>query len=148
MFNFFKKKNNTPKLPYTTEVHCHVLPGIDDGSPDVEHSLALIHQMKEWGLERIIATPHVTEASFENTPQTIGSAYSRLCQETNWDELGIKLCYSAEYRMDDNFWAYCKEKKSYPCPATISLSKTLFYNRSGTSKVSSSICRSKDFPPF
>ena len=76
---FFKKKNNTPKLPYTTEVHCHVLPGIDDGSPDVEHSLALIHQMKEWGLERIIATPHVTEASFENTPQTIGSAYSRLC---------------------------------------------------------------------
>ena len=46
MFNFFKKKNNTPKLPYTTEVHCHVLPGIDDGSPDVEHSLALIHQMK------------------------------------------------------------------------------------------------------
>ena len=70
MFNFLKKKNNTPKLPYTTEVHCHVLPGIDDGSPDVEHSLALIHQMKEWGLERIIATPHVTEASFENTPQT------------------------------------------------------------------------------
>ncbi len=68
MFNFLKKKNNTPKLPYTTEVHCHVLPGIDDGSPDVEHSLALIHQMKEWGLERIIATPHVTEASFENTP--------------------------------------------------------------------------------
>ena len=116
MFNFFKKKNNTPKLPYTTEVHCHVLPGIDDGSPDVEHSLALIHQMKEWGLERIIATPHVTEASFENTPQTIGSAYSRLCQETNWDELGIKLCYSAEYRMDDNFLGILQREEIIPMP--------------------------------
>ena len=116
MFNFLKKKNNTPKLPYTTEVHCHVLPGIDDGSPDVEHSLALIHQMKEWGLERIIATPHVTEASFENTPQTIGSAYSRLCQETNLDELGIKLCYSAEYRMDDNFWGILQREEIIPMP--------------------------------
>ena len=116
MFNFLKKKNNTPKLPYTTEVHCHVLPGIDDGSPDVEHSLALIHQMKEWGLERIIATPHVTEASFENTPQTIGSAYSRLCQETNLDELGIKLCYSAEYRMDDNFLGILQREEIIPMP--------------------------------
>ena len=148
MFNFLKKKNNTPKLPYTTEVHCHVLPGIDDGSPDVEHSLALIHQMKEWGLERIIATPHVTEASFENTPQTIGSAYSGFAKRpiwTNW-ELNSATPQNTEWTI--TFWAYCKEKKSYPCRATISLSKTLFYNRSGTSKVSSSICRLKDFPPF
>ena len=72
--------------------------------------------MKEWGLERIIATPHVTEASFENTPQTIGSAYSRLCQETNLDELGIKLCYSAEYRMDDNFLGILQREEIIPMP--------------------------------
>lgn len=149
MFNFFKKKNNTPKLPYTTEVHCHVLPGIDDGSPDVEHSLALIHQMKEWGLERIIATPHVTEASFENTPQTIGRhtpGFAKRPIGTNWE---LNSAYSAEYRMDDNFLGHTAKRRNHtharqPYPYR----KTLFYNRSGTSKVSSSICRSKDFPPF
>ena len=66
MFNFFHKKSaEKPLFPYTTEVHCHILPGIDDGSPDTEHSLPLLRQMREWGIEKVIATPHVTEATFE-----------------------------------------------------------------------------------
>lgn len=41
-----------------TDYHCHILPGMDDGAPDVDISLDMIDIMKEQGVERIIATPH------------------------------------------------------------------------------------------
>lgn len=40
------------------EVHSHILPGIDDGSPDVETSLKMIARLKEQGAKRIVLTPH------------------------------------------------------------------------------------------
>ncbi|MGN0585208.1 MAG: CpsB/CapC family capsule biosynthesis tyrosine phosphatase [Ruminococcus sp.] len=41
-----------------TDYHTHVLPGIDDGSGDSETSLEMLRQLKEQGIERVIATPH------------------------------------------------------------------------------------------
>lgn len=40
------------------ETHCHILPGIDDGSPDVKTSLKMIHRLKRQGAKAIILTPH------------------------------------------------------------------------------------------
>ena len=41
-----------------TEYHCHILPGIDDGSDSVETSLQMVEMMHAQGVERICATPH------------------------------------------------------------------------------------------
>lgn len=41
-----------------TEYHCHILPGIDDGSDSVETSLKMVEMMKNQGIQRICATPH------------------------------------------------------------------------------------------
>lgn len=114
MFDFFKRRRRIPQLPYTTEVHCHILPGIDDGARDVAHAIQLVYQMKEWGVEKIVATPHVTEASFENTPQTIEAAQAQLRQEIDLGKLGIELCHSAEYRMDDNFLGILERNEIIP----------------------------------
>ena len=40
------------------EVHSHILPGIDDGSPDVETSLKMIDMLKKQGAKAIVLTPH------------------------------------------------------------------------------------------
>ncbi len=40
------------------ETHCHILPGIDDGSPDVETSVKMIKKLQAQGCEAIILTPH------------------------------------------------------------------------------------------
>ena len=40
------------------ETHCHILPGIDDGSADIDTSLKMIHRLKEQGAKGIILTPH------------------------------------------------------------------------------------------
>jgi tyrosine-protein phosphatase YwqE len=66
MFSFFKR-NKTDKLrifdffnqTIVTDIHSHLLPGIDDGSPDIETSLMLIGEFQELGFQKLITTPHI-----------------------------------------------------------------------------------------
>ena len=41
MFNFFKKKEKVT-LPYRTDVHSHILPGVDHGAYSIDNALELI----------------------------------------------------------------------------------------------------------
>ncbi len=41
-----------------TEYHCHILPGMDDGSDSVDTSLKMVEMLKTQGVRRLIATPH------------------------------------------------------------------------------------------
>ena len=41
-----------------TDFHTHILPGVDDGSRNVEMSVAMLQKMAEQGITRVVATPH------------------------------------------------------------------------------------------
>jgi protein-tyrosine phosphatase len=41
------------------DLHCHILPGIDDGAADMADSVAMAHQAEADGIEVICATPHI-----------------------------------------------------------------------------------------
>lgn len=104
MFNFFKRKPAEPAaLCFTTDIHCHVVPGIDDGSPDASTSADLIERMQGLGIERIIASPHVTQNTFENNRSTIDPAMAELRNELARRGNGIDISHSAEYRIDELF---------------------------------------------
>ena len=105
LFNFFKRKEKPEpqKLFYSTDIHSHVLPGIDDGSPNTDVSIALLEAMKSWGIDSIIATPHIAEGSFENTPQTIKKAYDKLSVRMLDMGVDMNVKFSAEYRIDNRF---------------------------------------------
>lgn len=49
------------------DVHSHILPGVDDGSPNMETTLIMLRQAMEQNIETIIATPHFT-AGGKNQP--------------------------------------------------------------------------------
>lgn len=104
MFGLFRKKSNQPReLFFHTDVHCHLIPGIDDGSRSAELSVELINRMLTWGITDIIATPHVTEDSFENTPEHIDKAFRNLIDAIKRENIKINVSHSAEYRIDSFF---------------------------------------------
>ena len=117
MFSFFKKKNSqTHKLCYEVDLHSHILPGIDDGSPNTEKSIGLIREMQNWGIRKIIATPHIAEETFENTPETIKNAWDLLKTALKSEGIEQEICYSAEYRIDDGFIRMFESNQLIPLP--------------------------------
>lgn len=101
MFNIFSRRREPQPLFFETDIHCHVLPGIDDGSPDVDTSVQLVENMQKWGVKRIIASPHVTFGTFPNTPQTADDAMQTLQQALTERGNPLVLMHSAENRIDD-----------------------------------------------
>ena len=88
---------------------------------------------KSWGIERIICTPHITQDTFENTPQTIGPAFQALKKAVENLGIDISLEYSAEHRLD-NFFSGQLEKGLSPRCRTIScLLRTHLCRRHGIS---------------
>lgn len=43
------------------DIHSHILPGLDDGSKNMEETLGMVRQLYEAGFKTLIATPHVLE---------------------------------------------------------------------------------------
>lgn len=102
MLKFFKKspKEAVP-LPIYTDIHCHIVPGVDDGSPDVATSMELLTRMQNWGLKRIYASPHVADDVFENSPDTLDPALEELQDAVKKSNLGIEVERHAEYRIGE-----------------------------------------------
>lgn len=104
MFNFFSRSSEPIKLWFDTDIHCHLIPGVDDGSPDVETSLSLVTGLAELGINRIWASPHVARDTFENTPESLAAAQDELDVAMRAYGLGdIRLSHHAENRVDDLF---------------------------------------------
>jgi tyrosine-protein phosphatase YwqE len=75
---FFRKKQTSP-TNYSflgTDMHNHVLPGIDDGAPDTQTSLLLLTSLYNLGFSKVIPTPHTYSALYPNTLDTIEEAYN------------------------------------------------------------------------
>jgi len=103
MFNIFKRKKEDVKLFYNTDVHCHILPGVDHGAQDVEQSLEMLRAEQAMGINRVICTSHVTAETFENTPQSLTAAGEVLKQAIADAGMDMEIHVSAEYRVDEYF---------------------------------------------
>lgn len=126
MFDFIFKKKQPQKLWFDTDIHCHIIPGIDDGSRNAQMSADLIERMQSWGIERIIASPHVTQDTFENTPQTIAPALEQLHSELSRRGNPIKVTNSAEYRIDEFFARQLQDGVIMPYPGNYILIENSF----------------------
>lgn len=84
-----------------TDLHCHILPGIDDGAKDPDMSGALLLSELQQGVGKILFTPHyyADEISVEGYMKRREAALLRM-KETI-DRLGLKVSLGAEVRMQE-----------------------------------------------
>ncbi len=116
IFSIFGRRQEPAALPFSVDIHCHILPGVDDGSPDTATSVALVERMKSWGINRIIATPHMTECSFENTPETLDPALESLRGALAAKGIEMPVSRASENRLDDYFREQLEAGRIKPMP--------------------------------
>lgn len=80
-------------------LHSHVLPGLDDGSPDDATSVAMIRGLHAAGYDLVCATPHQKAAQFLPSAADIQTAYDRILPRAPLD-----LRLGAENFWDDVFF--------------------------------------------
>ena len=106
-FSFRKKKELEP-ISFSilgTDIHSHLIPAIDDGSPDLETSINLIKELRDIGYHKIITTPHVMSDFYQNDSTIILKGLKSLSDEIKNQAIDIELLAAAEYYVDFDFEA-------------------------------------------
>jgi protein-tyrosine phosphatase len=110
MFDFLfpSKKQKTETYFYPifevveVDIHSHLLPNIDDGSPDMETSVQLIREMVDLGFRSIITTPHISEL-YPNENTDIQNVLYQLNAQLKREQINMDISVAAEYMVNDLF---------------------------------------------
>lgn len=86
-----------------TDVHSHILPGIDDGAQTMEDSLDLVQSMYERGYRKMVATPHSSEDIYPNSHATILAKRDELRAVLLKKGIPMEIEAAAEYMIDERF---------------------------------------------
>ena len=80
------------------DMHCHILPGIDDGAKTVEDSMALLREEKKQGIKKIVFTPHFNpeRQNFDHFLSAREDSYRRLKSAEGFEELKIETKLGCE----------------------------------------------------
>lgn len=115
--NFFKRIfKSEPKLEpldlsiLHTDLHSHLIPGIDDGSKSIEESIEMLKQFEVLGYKKVITTPHVMSDFYRNTPEIILSGLAKVRSAIQTEGLNIEIEAAAEYYLDDYFEELIEQK--------------------------------------
>ncbi len=102
---FFKnKKEKLPDLSWvSTDIHSHLIPGIDDGSQDMETSLKMVRGLADLGYKKFITTPHILWEVYPNTPEIINNGLIPLNNKVKEENLQVEVHAAAEYFLDEHF---------------------------------------------
>src|ERR1700693_3115803 len=114
MFFLKKRKTELKKPDYSllkADMHSHLLPGIDDGSPDLGTSINLIRGMQELGFKKLITTPHILWDIYKNTNAIIFEKLEVVKNQLREERIDIQLEAAAEYFIDDHLGELLEKKE-------------------------------------
>lgn len=73
------------------DIHSHILPGIDDGAADWEHSIALARAAEAEGITDLIATPHHYDGKYNNSAETVHKLTEQLNERLSEQAIQLKI---------------------------------------------------------
>lgn len=91
-----------------TDIHCHLLPGVDDGVKTWDESLACLRIAAKEHVSTICVTPHIWPDRYPNTPEALGSAFDQWKTRVEASGLGLEVHLGSEVYYQANLaedWA-------------------------------------------
>lgn len=109
MLSLFKSKPKLSQVIPTgyTDIHSHILPGIDDGAKTLNDTEFLLEEMQKLSFAKCIATPHTMNNIWDNTPTTINDALRQIKSNLN---LPFEITTASEYLLDESVLLKAKNK--------------------------------------
>lgn len=101
MIKWFRKVPASNFL--TTDVHSHLIPGIDDGSKTLDESLYILNELSILGFRKVITTPHIISNHYANTPEIIREGLNSVRSAIRTQAINLEIEAAAEYYVDDAF---------------------------------------------
>lgn len=101
-----------------TDMHCHLLPAVDDGSSDFSETVDLLTVMGKLGFKKVYLTPHY-QARYPNEPDDIARRFAELKKQLSTidtSHLPEVAGVSGEYRFDDYYGPKPGVDKVTPLP--------------------------------
>lgn len=113
LFSFFKKdKTKTkPVVELTTDIHSHLIPGIDDGIQSVEEGIDILKQFEALGYQKVITTPHTMWGTYDNEPKGIKKGLALMQEAIAKEGLAVTLEAATEYYLDEHFISRLEKKE-------------------------------------
>lgn len=111
LLNTFKKTDTKVPDFYTTDLHSHLIPGIDDGSKSMEQSIEMVKSLKNLGFKKLITTPHIMSHRFPNDRDIILNGLEDLQKELQTQNIDMPIQAASEYYYDEHFIELIRKKK-------------------------------------
>lgn len=129
-FFFGTKKQVAPLLNGFVDIHCHVLPGLDDGAKNIDDTISMLTEYEKMGVKKIVATPHILKGSYPNTKKSIAEAYEKM-------KIGLKKAglsnpienFAAEHMLDEDFEIMLKNKELLPLKGNYVLVEMSYFQK-------------------
>ena len=93
------------------DLHCHLLPGIDDGPATPGETLRLCRMAVADGITHAIATPHIHPGRWSNTKQSIARDCARLQRALARRNIPLRVGFAAEVRLTDQVMRQVEENE-------------------------------------
>lgn len=114
MFGLKKRKSNEDSLSFpsllATDIHAHLLPGVDDGPKTIQDALQLIKGLADLGYNKLVATSHVMSELYPNKAQELQGIHGEICSQIQERGISVELLLGAEYFLDPNFFELIEAK--------------------------------------
>ena len=84
-------RNDGMSIKGIYDIHCHIVPGVDDGATDIGETVKLLRMEYEQGVRTVIATPHFRFRMFE-TPAEKSESSSDWWRKRHQRSARISMC--------------------------------------------------------
>ncbi len=95
-----------------TDVHCHILPYVDDGAQNLAEAQAMLQIQKNQGVETVYCTPHLRQGMFETPQKKVDEKFAQL--EDIAAKMHMKLFLSREYHCDEGLKQLLQKEEIRP----------------------------------
>lgn len=106
------------------DIHCHYLPGVDDGAETLEQGLELLRRSVDNGINRIVLTPHIHPGRYHNTLKSLRARFAAFQHRAERAHIPVQIALGGEVRFGDELLPML-EREEIPLFVSAAGEKTL-----------------------